>query len=152
MQDRIGAGGARVDLEADRVLSWDHQPDGQPNMTVDEFGRVLINEDPGGDPTPARIWSYDIASGTLTQVTEQKQVVTGETPPPGTNYTGYATEDEEVSGIIPLTNILGPGWYLTDSQIHQAFTAAEADAATAAKLVEKGQLTAVFYPIDEVDN
>jgi len=28
---------ARVDLEADRVLSWDHQPDGQPNMTVDEF-------------------------------------------------------------------------------------------------------------------
>jgi primary-amine oxidase len=28
---------ARVDLEADRVLAWDHQPDGQPNMTVDEF-------------------------------------------------------------------------------------------------------------------
>jgi primary-amine oxidase len=28
---------ARVDLDADRVESWDEQPDGQPNMTVDEF-------------------------------------------------------------------------------------------------------------------
>ena len=28
---------ARVSLTDDRVLSWDHQPDGQPNMTVDEF-------------------------------------------------------------------------------------------------------------------
>jgi primary-amine oxidase len=28
---------ARVDLEGDRVLAWDEQPDGQPNMTVDEF-------------------------------------------------------------------------------------------------------------------
>jgi primary-amine oxidase len=28
---------ARLSLSADRVVSWEHQPDGQPNMTVDEF-------------------------------------------------------------------------------------------------------------------
>jgi primary-amine oxidase len=28
---------ARVGLGEDRVLSWEHVPDGQPNMTVDEF-------------------------------------------------------------------------------------------------------------------
>jgi Bacterial protein of unknown function (DUF839) len=31
------------------------------NMTVDDYGRVLINEDPGNNPIPARIWSYEIA-------------------------------------------------------------------------------------------
>ena len=28
---------ARVDLDGDAVTAWDHVPDGQPNMTVDEF-------------------------------------------------------------------------------------------------------------------
>jgi primary-amine oxidase len=28
---------ARVSLAENRVLAWEHQPDGQPNMTVDEF-------------------------------------------------------------------------------------------------------------------
>lgn len=28
---------ARVSLSDDRVVTWEHQPDGQPNMTVDEF-------------------------------------------------------------------------------------------------------------------
>src|SRR5829696_10242157 len=28
---------ARVALGEDRVAAWEHQPDGQPNMTVDEF-------------------------------------------------------------------------------------------------------------------
>jgi primary-amine oxidase len=28
---------ARISLAGDKVLSWEHQPDGQPNMTSDEF-------------------------------------------------------------------------------------------------------------------
>jgi hypothetical protein len=137
--------GGRIDM----LLDGTEGQEMMDNITVDRFGRVLIDEDPGGDPTPARIWSYDIKTDTLTQLTEQKQLVAGETPPPGTNYTGYATEDEEVSGIIPLTGILPPGWYLTDSQIHQLFTAAEGDAV---KLVEKGQLSALFYPVSRDDD
>jgi primary-amine oxidase len=39
---------ARVDLDADRVVAWDQQPDGQPNMTVDEFHECddVLRRDP----------------------------------------------------------------------------------------------------------
>jgi primary-amine oxidase len=39
---------ARVDLDEDRVSSWEHQPDGQPNMTVDEFHECdeVLRRDP----------------------------------------------------------------------------------------------------------
>ena len=39
---------ARVDLAGDRVISWDEQPDGQPNMTVDEFHECdhVLRSDP----------------------------------------------------------------------------------------------------------
>jgi hypothetical protein len=116
------------------------------NMTVDRHNRVLISEDPGGDPTPARTWSYDIKRDELTLLTAQSQLVAGETAPSGTNYTGYTTEDEEVSGIIPLEGVLPAGWCLFDAQIHQAFAAGEANGV---KLVEKGQLTAMYFPIGQ---
>jgi primary-amine oxidase len=39
---------ARVDLDADTVIAWEHQPDGQPNMTVDEFHEcdAVLRRDP----------------------------------------------------------------------------------------------------------
>ena len=39
---------ARVDLDGDRVSAWDHVPDGQPNMTVDEFTEcdATLRKDP----------------------------------------------------------------------------------------------------------
>jgi primary-amine oxidase len=39
---------ARLDLTGDRVESWEHQPDGQPNMTVDEFNEcdAALRRDP----------------------------------------------------------------------------------------------------------
>ena len=39
---------ARVDLDGDRVTAWDHVPDGQPNMTVDEFTEcdATLRKDP----------------------------------------------------------------------------------------------------------
>jgi primary-amine oxidase len=39
---------ARLSLTDDRVLAWDHQPDGQPNMTVDEFHECdeVLRRDP----------------------------------------------------------------------------------------------------------
>jgi Bacterial protein of unknown function (DUF839) len=116
------------------------------NMTVDEHGRVLINEDPGNNPRESRIWAYDIRSDALTQLTTQKQ---SHGPQPNPAYTSYTTNDEETSGIIPADDVLGEGWYLTDSQIHDTTFATPADRQ---KLVEKGQLSALYYPIDEEDD
>jgi hypothetical protein len=113
------------------------------NMTVDEHGRVLLNEDPGNNPIATRIWSYEIASDTLTQVAVQKQA---HGPEPNPAYPGYTTNDEETSGIIPADGVLGEGWYLTDSQIHDTTFASAYDRQ---KLTEKGQLSALYYPVDD---
>jgi hypothetical protein len=116
------------------------------NMTVDEHGRVLLNEDPGNNPIATRIWSYEIDSDTLTEVAEQKQA---HGPEPNPVYPGYTTNDEETSGIIPADDVLGEGWYLTDSQIHDTTFASAYDRQ---KLTEKGQLSALYYPVDDDDD
>jgi len=46
----------------------------------------------------------------------------------------FLTQDEESSGIIPVSKILGRGWYLAVVQAHYA---------TDAELVEGGQLLAL---------
>jgi hypothetical protein len=115
------------------------------NMTVDDYGRVLINEDPGNNPIASRIWSYEIRSDTLVELTVQKQA---HGPEPNPAYTGYTTNDEETSGIIPADDILGKGWYLLDSQIHDSAFSTTSDAQ---KLVEKGQLLALYYPVGDDD-
>jgi len=47
------------------------------------------------------------------------------------------TQDEESSGVIDASAILGEGWYLLDQQAHYA---------TDAELVEGGQLLALHIP------
>jgi len=49
---------------------------------------------------------------------------------------GFLTQDEESSGIIPMDDILGEGWYLLDVQAHYA---------TDAELVEGGQLLGLHF-------
>lgn len=112
------------------------------NMTVDTHGRVLLNEDPGNNPISSRIWSYEITTDSLVEVAVQKQA---QGPEASAAYEGYATNDEEVSGIIPADEVLGEGWYLFDSQIHDATFPSAYDKQ---KLVEKGQLLALYYPTE----
>ncbi len=116
------------------------------NMTVDALGRVLIQEDPGNDVDAlgAKIWSYDISAKTLTWVAYQKQQ---HGPEPNPAYDTYSTPDEETSGIIDASDILGEGWYLLDSQIHldRSFKTPY----DAQKLVEKGELLALYYPVQK---
>jgi hypothetical protein len=135
----LGSGGAVGTI--DMLLDGTEGQEMLDNMTVDRYGRVLINEDPGNNPLESRIWSYDIASDSLTQLTSQGQSHGPESNPA---YPGYATNDEETSGIIPADKILGKGWYFLDSQIHES---AFPNTADRTKLVEKGQLSAVYYPV-----
>ena len=113
------------------------------NMTVDRHGRVLIQEDPGNNVRVAKVWSYDIKSDTLTEIATHDPA-RFLAPPAGTTNPSFITQDEESSGIIPLDDVFGPGWYLFDSQIHDSTFA---DPAQKAKLVEKGQLLALYYPV-----
>jgi hypothetical protein len=116
------------------------------NVTVDG-DRVLLQEDPGNNPRVAKVWSYSIAADTLTEIAHH-DAAHFEAPPPGTTNTGFITQDEESSGIIPLDRILGKGWYLFDSQIHERTFATPQEQA---KLVEKGQLLLLHYPTGNRD-
>ncbi|MGI9084091.1 MAG: hypothetical protein ACR2FE_02230 [Aeromicrobium sp.] len=101
------------------------------NLTIDDRGHVLIQEDPGVDAYLAGVFQLDIASRALRRIAvhDPQRWTTG--------GTSFDTIDEESSGIIPAP-FLGKGKYLLDVQDH----AAVADPA----IVQKGQLLVMKVP------
>jgi hypothetical protein len=83
-----------------------HQPD---NLETTERS-LLIQEDPSTAnqfATPARIWRYDLASGTKEVVATINAI--GPSPNPGS---------WESSGIVDASSVFGPGAFLVDVQAH----------------------------------
>jgi hypothetical protein len=106
-----------------------HQLD---NMTANERGGLVIQEDPGDRPYLARVWQYDIGSDKLEQVAAaDPRRFSLPNPEP-------FTESEESSGVIDVSDILGQGWYLLDVMAHYPNTDAE--------LFQGGQLLAMHLP------
>jgi hypothetical protein len=101
------------------------------NLTMTGRGQVVIQEDPGNQPHRARIWRYSIAHDELSLVAEHDPRRFA----PGGDL--FLTQDEESSGIIDVSDILGEGWFLLDVQAHYAIPG---------ELVEGGQLLALHYP------
>lgn len=101
------------------------------NMTVNDRGQVLLQEDPGNQPYIARIWRYSPDGDTLSEVAhfDESRFAPG--------AAGFVTQDEESSGIIPAP-FLGESWYLLDAQVHKMNPDTE--------LVEYGQLLALHIP------
>jgi hypothetical protein len=101
------------------------------NIAVDSRGRVLINEDPGNQAYLARIWQYDPESDSLTDIAHFDP---DRFAPGGSEF---LTQDEESSGIIDASSILGEGTFLSDVQAHYGIPG---------ELVEGGQLFALHVP------
>lgn len=101
------------------------------NLSADAFGKVLLQEDPGNQEYIARLWQYDIAKDSLFPIAyhDSTRFITG--------VPGFLTRDEESSGIIDMTEILGPGKYLLAVQAHYGIPG---------ELVEGGQLLAMYNP------
>jgi hypothetical protein len=100
------------------------------NITVNDRGQVLALEDVGNNAHIGKVWLYDPASDSLTEVAHHD---------PDRFLAGgpsFLTQDEESSGIIPAP-FLGEGWYLLDVQAHYPI---------AGELVEGGQLLALHVP------
>ncbi|MHC5111375.1 MAG: PhoX family protein [Planctomycetota bacterium] len=101
------------------------------NITVDKFGRALIQEDLGNTKELGRIWTYDIEEGGLTAITQQ-----------ASNYflsgPDFMTINDESSGIIDAHDLIGDCWYLFDVQAHYDIGDPE--------LVQGGQLLAMLLP------
>lgn len=116
----------------DMLLAGGEGPKMMDNITVSKRGSVFIQEDVGNNAHLGKIWRYSIALDTVEEVAKHDatRFVTG-----GGNF---LTQDEESSGIIPMDEILGEGWYLFDVQAHYNIGDAE--------LVEGGQLGLLHFP------
>jgi len=95
-------------------------------------GKIILQEDPGNQSYVAQVYEYDIASDTLHAILsfDPAQFVPG--------AAGFLTQDEESSGVIDVTSILGDGdtrAYLLDAQVHKP--------TGVAATVEPGQLLLV---------
>ena len=99
------------------------------NMTIDEKGNLLLQEDPGNNASVARIVAYRIEDGALGVVAQFDPARFGA---PATGQPSFITQDEESSGILDVSKLLGrPGTFLFDAQVHKGRPDPE---------VEEGQL------------
>jgi hypothetical protein len=103
------------------------------NVTIDHWGRIVMDEDPGNSARVSKIWLYQIATRELVQVAEHNHTFFDPAVP---NNPRFITQDEESSGIIDASHILGRGWFLLDVQAHKLNSDTE--------LVEGGQLLALW--------
>ncbi|MBK8460100.1 MAG: alkaline phosphatase PhoX [Micropruina sp.] len=101
------------------------------NMTISRKGRVLLQEDPGNQDYLAKVYSYDLNTDRLTEVAAHDAARFGAGAP------GLLTRDEESSGVIDVSHILGQGRYLLTTQAHYAL---------GGELVEGGQLMSIRIP------
>ncbi len=101
------------------------------NITVDRHGNLILQEDPGNNAYLAAVWFYNTHTDVLTKIAQHdpSRFLAG-----GANF---LTQDEESSGVIDASEILGEGWFLLDVQAHYA---------TDTELVEGGQLLALYNP------
>lgn len=104
------------------------------NLTVDKNGNVVIQEDAGNNSRLAKIWRYTGSNGALDLVAEADPTLFLN------GASGFLTQDEETSGIIDASDLLGEGWYLMSMQVHKPL---------GGELVEDGQMLAMYMPVPE---
>jgi hypothetical protein len=115
------------------------------NITVNDRGQVLAQEDVGENARLGKLWLYDPASDTLTEVAahDPDRFANGGSK--------FITEDEESSGIIQAP-FLGQGYYLFDVQAHSPWSSTagvlpkDFPPYNDPELVEGGQLLALHVP------
>ena len=99
------------------------------NITVAKNGEILIQEDPGNTSYIAKTWVYNPATGATTQIFEsdRNRFIAG--------GAGFLTQDEESSGVIDITDVLGKNdgqrYFLGVMQAHYGISG---------ELVEGGQM------------
>jgi hypothetical protein len=108
------------------------------NMTVSADGKSLIlQEDTGNAPHNAKVWSYDLATDSLTAILKHDASLFGDVVG-GNVVVGSVTADEESSGVIDVSAILGYDAFMLVTQNHKS--------SSNPLLVEGGQLQLVTAP------
>jgi hypothetical protein len=105
------------------------------NMTVAKDGKILLQEDVGNNVHNGKIWEYDPSTDSMTVLAEHDadRFLVGSP--------NFLTQDEESSGIIDVTDILGSAGqnaFLLDTQAHYNI---------AGELVQGGQLSVMYQDV-----
>jgi len=118
-----------------------HGPQMLDNMTVASDGTIILQEDVGGNNHNGKIWKFNPVTKALTLLAQHDEKLFGDYY---TGVVGTETNDEESSGIIEITSILGrtdgKRYFLLVDQNHKAATGTNA-----AELVEGGQLLLLSF-------
>ena len=119
--------GGKIDL----LLNGDDAGQMYDNITVLNTGEVLLQEDVGNNGHLGKIWKYSPTTDSLVSLFthDAYRFVTG--------GGGFLTQDEEASGVIDLSGILGPGKIMFVDQAHYA---------VAGEVFEGGQLLIADVP------
>jgi Ca2+-binding RTX toxin-like protein len=126
------------------------------NMTVTEAGLVILQEDPGNNARLAKIWMYDpkaddgvTALSGLTELAQHDPTrftnPTGPTATPAPFGVNGFGQDEESSGVIDVTQLLGADklTFMLDTQAHYGI---------GGELVEGGQLLTMTVDLPNAGN
>jgi hypothetical protein len=117
------------------VVEGTEPPQSMDNIAIDRTGHILIQEDPGVREHLSKIWSYSIADDTLTAIAEADPARFA------TGGSDFMTIDEESSGIVDASEVLGPGWFIATVQADVPLADPE--------LVEAGQVFALYNPASD---
>lgn len=102
------------------------------NMTVGRDGKLILSEDVGNQDHLGKVWEYVPSTDTLTQLAQHDSNRFA----PGGDF--FLTRDEESSGVIDISEILGSDTrnaYLIDVQAHFSL---------GGELVQGGQLLVMY--------
>jgi len=143
--------GGRIDLLIDGRIVNGERVNMFDNIAVNEkTGLVVLQEDVGNAAHNGKMWLYDPATDALVKVARHDSARFGEV---GVAATAPFTQDEETSGVIDVSSILGAGTYLSVDQAHYAINATTPRGFdNPNELVEGGQLFAIRLPFPVVSD
>jgi len=130
------------------------------NMSVNADGTLILQEDVGNNDHNGKIWHYAPQDGSLTLLAKFDSALFGDITN-GTFIPGTHTRDEETSGVIDITSLLdrddGKRYNLLVAQDHVSAATLQglgaiSNSATAAELVEGGQLLLLSRPEHESEH
>src|SRR5262245_9836702 len=137
--------GGKIDLLIDGRSVNGEKVNMFDNITVNEkTGVVVLLEDVGNAAHNGKVWLYDPSTDVLTRVARHDRARFGDVGMPAT---APFNQDEETSGVIDMSSILGAGMYLLVDQAHYGINPTTPNGfSKPEELVEGGQLMAMRLP------
>jgi hypothetical protein len=114
------------------------------NMTVNEDGTLVLQEDVGNNQHNGKMWKFNPIDGTMVKLAGVDPALFGDI-----GLAGSITKDEETSGIIDITEILDRE---DDNKVYNLFVAQNHALSSDPELVEGGQLILMTQSAPEHDD